>query len=167
MHRWIYLLFFFFCLLFRAKKKSKPLNLKIHSGLGSCENIASQQRSPLLSERSLRSFFVGHVPFLPSTPPVHTEANFSASKSLPHLWLHWLRVPMAPPSPALCPPSQVQTLFFRSPLQEHPLSATSHLYHSRSLDGFGGGVIGTGRLTDCCHWALVPALWSAGVKVKE
>lgn len=66
---------------FRAKKKSKPLNLKIHSGVGSCENIPAQQRSPLLSERSLRSFFVGHAPFLPSTPPVHTEANFSASKS--------------------------------------------------------------------------------------
>ncbi|EPY85263.1 hypothetical protein CB1_000390008 [Camelus ferus] len=63
----------------RAKKKSKPLNLKIHSSVGSCENIPSQQRSPLLSERSLRSFFVGHAPFLPSTPPVHTEANFSAS----------------------------------------------------------------------------------------
>ncbi|KAL6083798.1 hypothetical protein STEG23_015970, partial [Scotinomys teguina] len=62
-----------------AKKKSKPLNLKIHSGVGSCENIPAQQRSPLLSERSLRSFFVGHAPFLPSTPPVHTEANFSAS----------------------------------------------------------------------------------------
>ncbi|KAM7332105.1 hypothetical protein ACRRTK_008813 [Alexandromys fortis] len=61
-----------------AKKKSKPLNLKIHSGVGSCENIPAQQRSPLLSERSLRSFFVGHAPFLPSTPPVHTEANFSA-----------------------------------------------------------------------------------------
>ncbi|XP_045056431.1 kinase suppressor of Ras 2 isoform X3 [Desmodus rotundus] len=63
----------------KAKKKSKPLNLKIHSGVGSCENIPSQQRSPLLSERSLRSFFVGHGPFLPSTPPVHTEANFSSN----------------------------------------------------------------------------------------
>uniref|UniRef100_A0A8D2BE71 non-specific serine/threonine protein kinase n=1 Tax=Sciurus vulgaris TaxID=55149 RepID=A0A8D2BE71_SCIVU len=66
----------------KAKKKSKPLNLKIHSSVGSCENIPSQQRSPLLSERSLRSFFVGHAPFLPSTPPihtVHTEANFSAN----------------------------------------------------------------------------------------
>ncbi|KAI4536270.1 hypothetical protein MG293_013662 [Ovis ammon polii] len=63
-----------------AKKKSKPLNLKIHSSVGSCENIPSQQRSPLLSERSLRSFFVGHAPFLPSTPPVHSEANFSASE---------------------------------------------------------------------------------------
>ncbi|XP_052023607.1 kinase suppressor of Ras 2-like [Apodemus sylvaticus] len=62
-----------------TKKKSKPLNLKIHSGVGSCENIPAQQRSPLLSERSLRSFFVGHGPFLPSTPPVHTEANFSAN----------------------------------------------------------------------------------------
>uniref|UniRef100_A0A4X1TN97 non-specific serine/threonine protein kinase n=1 Tax=Sus scrofa TaxID=9823 RepID=A0A4X1TN97_PIG len=63
----------------KAKKKSKPLNLKIHSSVGSCENIPSQQRSPLLSERSLRSFFVGHAPFLPSTPPVHTEVNFSAN----------------------------------------------------------------------------------------
>lgn len=81
---WIH--FLFFCLPFRAKKKSKPLNLKIHSSVGSCENIPSQQRSPLLSERSLRSFFVGHAPFLPSTPPVHTEANFSSSKSArPHL----------------------------------------------------------------------------------
>ncbi|TKC50910.1 hypothetical protein EI555_010084, partial [Monodon monoceros] len=62
-----------------AKKKSKPLNLKIHSSVGSCENIPSQQRSPLLSERSLRSFFVGHAPFLPSTPPVHSEANFSST----------------------------------------------------------------------------------------
>uniref|UniRef100_A0A8D0X2F5 Kinase suppressor of Ras 2 n=1 Tax=Sus scrofa TaxID=9823 RepID=A0A8D0X2F5_PIG len=69
----------FLCLPFRAKKKSKPLNLKIHSSVGSCENIPSQQRSPLLSERSLRSFFVGHAPFLPSTPPVHTEVNFSAN----------------------------------------------------------------------------------------
>ncbi|MBZ3884392.1 Kinase suppressor of Ras 2 [Sciurus carolinensis] len=71
-----------FCLPLRAKKKSKPLNLKIHSSVGSCENIPTQQRSPLLSERSLRSFFVGHAPFLPSTPPihtVHTEANFSAN----------------------------------------------------------------------------------------
>ncbi|XP_054936431.1 kinase suppressor of Ras 2 [Physeter macrocephalus] len=63
----------------KAKKKSKPLNLKIHSSVGSCENIPSQQRSPLLSERSLRSFFVGHAPFLPSTPPVHSEANFSSN----------------------------------------------------------------------------------------
>ena len=80
------------CLLFRAKKKSKPLNLKIHSSVGSCENIPSQQRSPLLSERSLRSFFVGHAPFLPSTPPVHSEANFSASKSSAPVpgWLHLL-----------------------------------------------------------------------------
>ncbi|KAI5277393.1 Kinase Suppressor Of Ras 2 [Manis pentadactyla] len=63
----------------KAKKKSKPLNLKIHSSVGSCENIPAQQRSPLLSERSLRSFFVGQAPFLPSTPPVHSEANFSAN----------------------------------------------------------------------------------------
>ncbi|MGH0143179.1 UNVERIFIED_CONTAM: hypothetical protein FKN15_077911 [Acipenser sinensis] len=64
----------------KAKKKNKPLNLKIHNSVGSCENIPSQ-RSPLLSERSLRSFFVGYPSFLPSTPPVHSDATFSASKS--------------------------------------------------------------------------------------
>ncbi|ELK37417.1 Kinase suppressor of Ras 2 [Myotis davidii] len=63
----------------KAKKKSKPLNLKIHSSVGSCENIPAQQRSPLLCERSLRSFFVGQGPFLPSTPPVHSEASFSSN----------------------------------------------------------------------------------------
>nr|XP_033809759.1 kinase suppressor of Ras 2 [Geotrypetes seraphini] len=62
----------------KTKKKGKPLNLKIHNSVGSCENIPSQ-RSPLLSERSLRSFFVGYPPFLPSTPPVHTETAFSAN----------------------------------------------------------------------------------------
>ncbi|EOA93620.1 Kinase suppressor of Ras 2 [Anas platyrhynchos] len=62
----------------KVKKKNKPLNLKIHNSVGSCENIPSQ-RSPLLSERSLRSFFVGYPPFLPSTPPVHTDATFSAN----------------------------------------------------------------------------------------
>ncbi|XP_015221876.1 kinase suppressor of Ras 2 isoform X4 [Lepisosteus oculatus] len=62
----------------KAKKKNKPLNLKIHNTVGSCENIPSQ-RSPLLSERSLRSFFVGYPSFLPSTPPVHTETTFSAN----------------------------------------------------------------------------------------
>ncbi|XP_074868406.1 kinase suppressor of Ras 2 [Carettochelys insculpta] len=62
----------------KAKKKNKPLNLKIHNSVGSCENIPSQ-RSPLLSERSLRSFFVGYPPCVPSTPPVHTEATFSAN----------------------------------------------------------------------------------------
>ncbi|NWH54299.1 KSR2 Kinase, partial [Fregata magnificens] len=61
----------------KVKKKNKPLNLKIHNSVGSCENIPAQ-RSPLLSERSLRSFFVGYPPFIPSTPPVHTEATFSA-----------------------------------------------------------------------------------------
>ncbi|KYO31740.1 kinase suppressor of Ras 1 isoform A [Alligator mississippiensis] len=61
-----------------AKKKNKPLNLKIHNSVGSCENIPAQ-RSPLLSERSLRSFFVGYPPFLPSTPPVQTEATISAN----------------------------------------------------------------------------------------
>ncbi|KAK2523044.1 Ksr2 [Columba guinea] len=62
----------------KVKKKNKPLNLKINNSVGSCENIPAQ-RSPLLSERSLRSFFVGYPPFLPSTPPVHTEATFSAN----------------------------------------------------------------------------------------
>ncbi|CAL8295799.1 unnamed protein product, partial [Gadus morhua 'NCC'] len=51
-----------------AKKKAKPLNLKISSGVGSCENLPSQ-RSPLHSDRSLRSFFFPS--FIPSTPPVH------------------------------------------------------------------------------------------------
>ncbi|MBN3272356.1 KSR2 Kinase, partial [Polyodon spathula] len=69
----------------KTKKKTKPLNLKIHNSVGSCENIPSQrspllsQRSPLLSERSLRSFFVGYPSFLPSTPPVHSDATFSAN----------------------------------------------------------------------------------------
>ncbi|XP_039937069.1 LOW QUALITY PROTEIN: kinase suppressor of Ras 2 [Hirundo rustica] len=62
----------------KVKKKNKPLNLKIHNSVGSCENIPAQ-RSPLLSERSLRSFFVGYPPFLPSTPPVHTDPTFSAN----------------------------------------------------------------------------------------
>ncbi|XP_077163602.1 kinase suppressor of Ras 2 isoform X1 [Paroedura picta] len=62
----------------KTKKKNKPLNLKIHNSVGSCENIPAQ-RSPLLSERSLRSFFVGHPPFLPSTPPVHTDGTFSTN----------------------------------------------------------------------------------------
>ncbi|KAG5840418.1 hypothetical protein ANANG_G00188610 [Anguilla anguilla] len=60
----------------KAKKRSKPLNLKIHSSVGSCENLPSQ-RSPLLCERSLRSFFF--PTFLPSTPPVHPDATFSAN----------------------------------------------------------------------------------------
>ncbi|NXH66313.1 KSR2 Kinase, partial [Hydrobates tethys] len=64
----------------KVKKKNKPLNLKIHNSVGSCENIPAQ-RSPLLSERSLRSFFVGYPPFLPSTPPVHSEATFSAKNT--------------------------------------------------------------------------------------
>ncbi|XP_070618104.1 kinase suppressor of Ras 2 [Erythrolamprus reginae] len=62
----------------RVKKKDKPLNLKIHNSVGSCENIPAQ-RSPLLPERSLRSFFVAHPPFLPSTPPVHTDGMFSTN----------------------------------------------------------------------------------------
>ncbi|KAJ8415336.1 hypothetical protein AAFF_G00423160 [Aldrovandia affinis] len=60
----------------KAKKRSKPLNLKIHCSVGSCENLPSQ-RSPLHCERSLRSFFF--PTFLPSTPPVHTDATFSAN----------------------------------------------------------------------------------------
>lgn len=63
----------------RAKKKTKPLNLKIHSSVGSCENLPTQ-RSPLHTERSLRSFFFPS--FIPSTPPVHAETP-SASK-----WTH-------------------------------------------------------------------------------
>lgn len=58
------------------KKKTKPLNLKIHSNVGSCENLPTQ-RSPLHTERSLRSFFFPS--FIPSTPPVHAETP-SASK---------------------------------------------------------------------------------------
>lgn len=84
------LLFFLLPFPSRVKKKNKPLNLKIHNSVGSCENIPAQ-RSPLLSERSLRSFFVGYPPFLPSTPPVHTEATFSASKS---------ECPVLPPGPS-------------------------------------------------------------------
>lgn len=71
-----------FIALFRAKKKTKPLNLKIHSSVGSCENLPTQ-RSPLHTERSLRSFFFPS--FVPSTPPVHAETP-SASKC-PHLFL--------------------------------------------------------------------------------
>ncbi|XP_072520817.1 kinase suppressor of Ras 2 isoform X2 [Salminus brasiliensis] len=53
----------------RAKKKAKPLNLKIHSSVaGSCENLPTQ-RSPLHSDHSLRSFFFPSL--VPSTPPVH------------------------------------------------------------------------------------------------
>ncbi|KAE8635348.1 hypothetical protein XENTR_v10002590 [Xenopus tropicalis] len=66
----------------KAKKKNKPLNLKIHNSVGSCENIPSQ-RSPLLSERSLRSFFVGYPSVLPSTPPVHTEPSSANTLSVP------------------------------------------------------------------------------------
>ncbi|XP_072565098.1 kinase suppressor of Ras 2 isoform X2 [Paramormyrops kingsleyae] len=60
----------------KAKKKNKPLNLKIQSTVGSCENIPSQ-RSPLHTERTLRSFFFPS--FLPSTPPVHSDTTFSAN----------------------------------------------------------------------------------------
>ncbi|KAK2102716.1 hypothetical protein P7K49_020383 [Saguinus oedipus] len=97
-----------------TKKKSKPLNLKIHSSVGSCENIPSQQRSPLLCERSLRSFFVGHAPFLPSTPPVHTEANFSAR-------VCEMLTDRASSILCLCPPP--------------PSAYATHAH----LDGFGGG----------------------------
>ncbi|XP_052317792.1 kinase suppressor of Ras 2-like isoform X2 [Oncorhynchus keta] len=56
------------------QKKSKPQHLKINSSVGSCENLPTQ-RSPLHSSdhRSLRSFFF--PTFIPSTPPVHSDAN--------------------------------------------------------------------------------------------
>ncbi|CAL8344718.1 unnamed protein product [Lota lota] len=60
----------------KAKKKAKPLNLKISSGVGSCENLPSQ-RSPLHSDRSLRSFFFPS--FIPSTPPVHAAETPSGN----------------------------------------------------------------------------------------
>ncbi|XP_051924869.1 kinase suppressor of Ras 2 isoform X1 [Hippocampus zosterae] len=69
----------------KAKKKSKPLNLKIHSSVGSCENLPTflpGQRSPLhCTERSLRSFFFPS--FVPSTPPVHTETPSANTLSVP------------------------------------------------------------------------------------
>ncbi|KAM4576780.1 kinase suppressor of Ras 2 isoform 2-T2 [Odontesthes bonariensis] len=64
----------------KAKKKTKPLNLKIHSSVGSCENLPTQ-RSPLLTERSLRSFFFPS--FIPSTPPVHAETPSANTLSVP------------------------------------------------------------------------------------
>ncbi|KAI4905399.1 hypothetical protein NFI96_006691 [Prochilodus magdalenae] len=55
----------------RARKKAKPLNLKIHSSVaGSCENLPTQ-RSPLHSDHSLRSYFFPSL--VPSTPPVHAS----------------------------------------------------------------------------------------------
>uniref|UniRef100_A0A8C7D3P6 non-specific serine/threonine protein kinase n=1 Tax=Oncorhynchus kisutch TaxID=8019 RepID=A0A8C7D3P6_ONCKI len=56
------------------QKKSKPQHLKINSSMGSCENLPTQ-RSPLHSSdhRSLRSFFF--PTFMPSTPPVYSDAN--------------------------------------------------------------------------------------------
>ncbi|XP_041642555.1 kinase suppressor of Ras 2 [Cheilinus undulatus] len=64
----------------KAKKKTKPLNLKIHSSVGSCENLPTQ-RSPLHTERSLRSFFFPS--FIPSTPPVHAETPSANTLSVP------------------------------------------------------------------------------------
>ncbi|XP_034026768.1 kinase suppressor of Ras 2 isoform X2 [Thalassophryne amazonica] len=64
----------------KAKKKTKPLNLKIHSSVGSCENLPIQ-RSPLHTERSLRSFFFPS--FIPSTPPVHVETPSGNTLSVP------------------------------------------------------------------------------------
>ncbi|XP_061786889.1 kinase suppressor of Ras 2-like isoform X1 [Nerophis lumbriciformis] len=64
----------------KAKKKTKPLNLKIHSSVGSCENLPTQ-RSPLHTERSLRSFFFPS--FVPSTPPVHAETPSANTLSVP------------------------------------------------------------------------------------
>uniref|UniRef100_A0A8C1TSF1 non-specific serine/threonine protein kinase n=1 Tax=Cyprinus carpio TaxID=7962 RepID=A0A8C1TSF1_CYPCA len=67
----------------KAKKKNKPLNLKIHSSVaGSCENLPTQ-RSPLHSDHSLRSFFFPN--FVPSTPPVHSETP-SAIITIHNLW---------------------------------------------------------------------------------
>ncbi|TNN45391.1 Kinase suppressor of Ras 2 [Liparis tanakae] len=57
-----------------AKKKTKPLNLKIPSSVGSCENLPTQ----LHAERSLRSFFFPS--FIPSTPPVYAETPSATSE---------------------------------------------------------------------------------------
>ncbi|KAM6931299.1 kinase suppressor of Ras 2 isoform 2-T2 [Xenentodon cancila] len=64
----------------KAKKKTKPLNLKINSSVGSCENLPTQ-RSPLHTERSLRTFFFPS--FIPSTPPVHAETPSANTLSVP------------------------------------------------------------------------------------
>ncbi|XP_056601374.1 kinase suppressor of Ras 2 [Triplophysa dalaica] len=65
----------------KAKKKTKPLNLKIHSSVaGSCENLPTQ-RSPLHSDHSLRSFFFPN--FVPSTPPVHSDTPSANTLSVP------------------------------------------------------------------------------------
>uniref|UniRef100_A0A672YK71 non-specific serine/threonine protein kinase n=1 Tax=Sphaeramia orbicularis TaxID=375764 RepID=A0A672YK71_9TELE len=66
----------------KAKKKTKPLNLKIHSSVGSCENLPTQ-RSPLHTERSLRSFFFPS--FIPSTPPVHAETPSAMPRWSPQI----------------------------------------------------------------------------------
>ncbi|XP_062399824.1 LOW QUALITY PROTEIN: kinase suppressor of Ras 2 [Sardina pilchardus] len=63
----------------KARKKNKPLNLKIHSSVGSCENLPTQ-RSPLHAERSLRSFFFPS--YVPSTPPVHSDASTPSANTL-------------------------------------------------------------------------------------
>ncbi|XP_046907955.1 kinase suppressor of Ras 2 [Hypomesus transpacificus] len=73
----------------RAKKKSKPLNLRIHSSVGSCENLPTQRSPvpgqrpalpPLHTERSLRSFFF--PTFIPSTPPVHSDSSNPSANTL-------------------------------------------------------------------------------------
>ncbi|XP_061672367.1 kinase suppressor of Ras 2 isoform X3 [Syngnathoides biaculeatus] len=69
----------------KGKKKSKPLNLKIHSSVGSCEHLPTNppgQRSPLPTERSLRSFFF-FPSLVPSTPPVHAETPSANTLSVP------------------------------------------------------------------------------------
>uniref|UniRef100_A0A3Q2NX54 non-specific serine/threonine protein kinase n=1 Tax=Fundulus heteroclitus TaxID=8078 RepID=A0A3Q2NX54_FUNHE len=70
----------------KAKKKTKPLNLKIHSSVGSCENLPTQ-RSPLHTERSLRSFFFPS--FIPSTPPVHAETPSANTLSTLLVCVKW------------------------------------------------------------------------------
>ncbi|XP_037114013.1 kinase suppressor of Ras 2 isoform X1 [Syngnathus acus] len=68
----------------KAKKKSKPLNLQIHGSVGSCENLPTflpSQRSPLHTERCLRSFFLPS--FVPSTPPVRAETPSANTLSVP------------------------------------------------------------------------------------
>ncbi|KAI1232894.1 hypothetical protein IHE44_0006076, partial [Lamprotornis superbus] len=135
-----------------VKKKNKPLNLKIHNSVGSCENIPAQ-RSPLLSERSLRSFFVGYPPFLPSTPPVHTEATFSASKS------PWPpQVP--PPRAGRCQAEEgtgevwSQWIWDRSP--QFPQSPEVSCFPARELsEAFQGEIAGKSHFL-CTSFAPLP-----------